>query len=82
MARRKKITEYKYVEVFRIDKAYVVGLTDGGFTEYHHSDGHVEKEDLRLAFELSGGHKMLLTGNQRFYFNDGFLVIEDLVEIK
>lgn len=76
------IMEQHYREIFRIDRAYVIGFGDSGMSETVWADGTVDKDDLRLSFELSGGHKFLLTGKQRFYFEDGYLIIEDLFEVK
>jgi len=64
-----------YKPVLSIPTCYVVEVCDAGALE--HDDG--EKDDLRLAIELSAGHKVILQGKQRFYVADGYLVIEDLV---
>ena len=71
----------QYAKVLDIDMAYVCGITDAGFTEYHDTDDFVEKDDLRLCIELSGGHVFMLTGRQRFYISEGRLYIEDLIEV-
>ena len=78
----KIISERAYHEIFRIDRAYVCGMSDSGMSEHVYEDGLVDKDDLRLCFKLSGGHAFLLTGVQRFYFDNGYLIIEDLIKVK
>lgn len=43
----------------------IQNLSDCGAEEFHHSDGLIEKDDLRVAFELSGGHHVLIPTNGR-----------------
>jgi len=73
--------EYRYVEVFRINLAYIIELGDSGLHARICEDGTVENEDLRLHIELSGGHKLLLMDSQRFYTKGNNLIIEDLKEV-
>ena len=81
---------HEYRPVLEIPLEYVVGITDVGFVQ---SATKVvtkgvtkfipdESDDLRLAIELSAGHKFMLVGEQRFYINEGDLIIEDLVPVE
>jgi len=73
--------EKEYMEVFKVNIAYVIGIGDSGMREMVLDDGSVDKIDLHLHIELSGGHKLLLTDQQRFYIKGNDLIIEGLKEV-
>lgn len=60
----------------------IQGITDVGMMETYEDDGTpIDKDDLRIAIELSGGQVVVVPGAARLVPDDnGDLTIEVLVE--
>lgn len=66
-----KKTEIKSWQLaLTIPKYLIQNLSDCGAEEIHHSDGMIEKDDLRVAFELSGGCHVLIPTNGRIVISE------------
>jgi len=69
-----------WLTMYRIPGYLVQGFGDSGTSETVFDDGAEEKDDLRVHLELSGGVKVLLSGQLRIIINaDGDVFIEKLV---
>jgi hypothetical protein len=74
------MTTKSYKPVLLIPQYLVQGISDGGMSEVH-TDEHVEKDDLRVAINLSGGVQVLLDGECRLVLSAKGLTIELLMEV-
>jgi len=76
--------EKQWYPVYAIPAYLIQNFGDSGLIECHHSNNddskkiEVEKDDLRITVELSGGIKILLNENCRVILNENELVVEYL----
>ena len=76
--------EYEWRQICVVPNYLIHSITDAGtYEEYDAKKNFLDSDDLRLALELSGGHKILLPSGSRIVLSDtGDVEIEMLRKIK
>ena len=77
---KNKGTVKTLIPLVTIPSYYVQGITDRGTTEMELPQG-VDKDDLRMTVELSGGHHLFIQHGQHITFlNNGDLQVLTYVD--
>lgn len=62
-----------------IPQYLIQGMSDKGLVEYYEGKERIDSDDLRVSFELSGGHSFLIPCGSRIVLKDnGDVDIETL----
>lgn len=70
----------EFLPIVTIPTYLVLGMSDDGISHQVDDDGNVNTDDLRVAIELSGGHKLLVDLGCRLIVHNQGITIECLSE--